>query len=149
MVEPVAISSAVQFSLALAKLCYKISQNISRMQRVDAIVLALGKEIDGLKGVLDRIQELRSLSNGGIEGPGKQHLENVEWSLGQCRETLEKLDLIFRKLSNVKGSTFRPWKHARLTWKAEEISEFRQEITESRHRIELDLMMITWYHDIE
>ena len=124
-------------------------QNFSKHQqntRVDKIVLALGKEIDGLEGVLDRIQELRNLSNGGIDGPCKQHLENVELSLGQCRETLGELDRIVCNLSNVKATA---WKHAKLTWKADEISEFRQEISGSRHRIELDLMMITWYHNNE
>lgn len=145
MVEPATIASAAQFALTLGKYCVKISQNISRIHRVDAIVAALGKEIDGLKSVLDRVKGLGTASTESLVGPGKKHLESVEWSLGECQETLEKLDPIFRNLNNVKRPIFRPWKHVKLNWNAEEIAQYRHEVTVCRHKIEIDLMMITWY----
>jgi hypothetical protein len=148
MVEPVTIASAAQFAITLAKLCLRISQNISRVQRVDATVVALGKEIDGLKSILDRVKEIGNVSSESLVGPGKQHLESMQYSLGECRESLEKMDPIFRNLSNTQRPILRPWKSIKLDWKAEEIAQFRHEVGVCKNRIDLDVIMITWYYCI-
>jgi hypothetical protein len=148
MVDPVTIASAAQSAITLAKLCFRISQNISRIQRVDTTVLALGKEIDGLKSILDRVREIGNVSSESLAGPGKQHLESIQYSLVECRETLEKMDPIFRNLNNIRRPIFRPWKSIKYDWKTEEIAQFRHEVEVCQNQIALDLMMITWYYCI-
>jgi hypothetical protein len=145
--EPATIATIVHFALALAKNCFKLAQNISRIKRVDDVVDSLGKEINGLKYVLDNVKKLGESSSESLDGPGNKHLENVEWSLVECQGTLEKLHKIFENVNKTsRRPIFRPWKQVKLEWNGEEIIQLRGAVTSCRHRIEIDLMMITGYH---
>lgn len=143
--EPATIATIVHFSITLGKNCFKLAQNISRIKFIDQVVKSLGNEINGLKYVLDNVKKLGDSSAESLAGPGKSHWENVEWSLVECQGTLDKLHKIFENVDKVRRPILRPWKQVKLDWNSDEIELLRGDVAACRHRIEIDLMMITGY----
>ena len=148
--------SIVVLSGTLAKLCLETAGHITifvnKVKNVDANLRLLGVEIDSLAQVLESVKERfgdRSLTSGisnsqtGYEG---QHWRNVRRSLGDCEDTLTRLD---RVLGSVRrgGRSFLglPGTAVKLELSSHQIVMIKRELSAHRQNMQLSLQLVTVY----
>jgi hypothetical protein len=154
VMDPITIVST---SAALAVSCVKLSGYIytivDKVRTVDNAVRVLGVEIESLSHVLRAIStsfDDQSLAKGALSaqtGHEVQHWENVQRSMGDCKETLTRLERVFEKLNkgdSLSGFLWRPSKKTiKFNMKAETISLLKQEIECYRQTMQLSLQLIS------
>jgi len=152
--DPITIVST---SAALAVTCVKLSGYIytivDKVRTVDNAVRVLGVEIESLSHVLRAIStkfDDQSLAKAALStqtGHEVQHWENVRRSMGDCKETLARLERVFEKLNkgdSLSGFLWRPSKKTiKFNMKAETISLLKQEIECYRQTMQLSLQLIS------
>jgi Fungal N-terminal domain of STAND proteins len=143
MIDPITIASAANGSFSLAN---KIFQYIVRLNETDGVVKDLGEEIESLGHVLNGVKGLETASTESLEGPGKQHWKDIEASLTECHEKLEKLNDIFRKVDKVKKRSRLVWKQIKYDWNLNDIQRLKDAIANHRRGIQINLSMITMYY---
>jgi hypothetical protein len=152
MVEPISVTTILALSLAVGRICATLVAESAKLDRTNPVVKALGQEIVSLRGLLERVEELGTHSNANANlasGQAKKHIESVSLSLGECKGVLEKLEYKFQCLDKVKQPSLVLWKRAKLGWLADDIAQYRHEISECRTRIAIDLGMISAYHSCD
>jgi hypothetical protein len=96
--EPARLLALVRFSI---ENCLQLERKISRVKRVDDAVGSLGNEISALKDVLNNVEKsARAVSTESLNGLENRNWQNVEWTLGECGGTLEKLHSTLDKALN-------------------------------------------------
>jgi Fungal N-terminal domain of STAND proteins len=151
--DPISIVSA---SAGLVVTCYKLTSAIysfvDKTQTVDTAVRVLGIEIESLSHVLRSISTSfsdPSLAKAAVStqtGHEAQHWENVERSMRDCKDTLERLQQVLENVNKGdSGFLWRPKKAIKLNMKAERIALLKQEIAAYRHTMQLSLQLITVY----
>jgi len=147
----------VSTSAALAVTCIRLSGYIytvvDKIRMVDNAVRVLGVEIESLAHVLRSIstsfgdQLLAKAVLSAQTGHELQHWENVRRSMGDCKETLERLERVFEKLNkgdSLSGFLWRPSKKMiKFNMKTETIALLKQEIECYRQTMQLSFQLIS------
>lgn len=129
-----------------------ITSFIQNAHATDLTIQSLGVEVDSLSQVLDAINKSfadTTLTTAALEsqkGHEGEHWRNVKQSMQDCRQTLNRLQVILKNLhKNETQFRRRVRKQVNLDLKGGEITMLKQQISSYRQAMQVSLQVITLY----
>jgi len=153
MIETITLATT---SAQLVAECLTISRYITSFiqnaNAADLTIQSLGVEVDSLSQVLDAINKSFSdttLATAALDsqtGHEGEHWRNVKQSMQDCRQTLNRLQVIMKNLhKNDTQFLGRVRKQVKLDLKGGEITMLKQQISSYRQAMQVSLQVITLY----